>query len=280
MAVLPKLSSGDTKGPASSTDNALARFDGAGGKTLQDSGFIVDDSGYVTSQGVFTELPAGTGVSQGSLYINPASASANETIFGVAKGGAQLFRIDEDGDVEMAGSKVTLFKNVQAGHELHRGAYSRLIIYGLQGVELKHQAGGNAWREVGLYDMALKCGTGWDAQWTLGSNLDQDGVIVKRDVDGDSSYSEAGALLTLQRDVTNVTSEDGNFLECQNAGGTILADIAKDGSLEISAGFGLDVAPQAQQAHIVDADGTLADITTKFNTLLADLEGYGLLASA
>jgi hypothetical protein len=37
---------------------------------------------------------------------------------------------------------------------------------------------------------------------------------------------------------------------------------------------------QAQQAHIVDADGTLADITAKFNTLLADLEGYGLLASA
>jgi hypothetical protein len=38
--------------------------------------------------------------------------------------------------------------------------------------------------------------------------------------------------------------------------------------------------PQAQQAHIVDADGTLADVTTKFNTLLADLEGYGLLAAA
>ena len=40
------------------------------------------------------------------------------------------------------------------------------------------------------------------------------------------------------------------------------------------------VAVQAQQATIVDANGTLADITTKFNTLLADLEGYGLLASA
>lgn len=38
--------------------------------------------------------------------------------------------------------------------------------------------------------------------------------------------------------------------------------------------------PQAQQAHIVDADGNLADITTKFNTLLADLEGYGLLAAS
>ena len=31
---------------------------------------------------------------------------------------------------------------------------------------------------------------------------------------------------------------------------------------------------------IVDADGSLADITTKFNTLLADLEGFGFLATS
>jgi hypothetical protein len=36
----------------------------------------------------------------------------------------------------------------------------------------------------------------------------------------------------------------------------------------------------AQQAHIADADGTLADITTKFNTLLAELEAFGPLASS
>jgi len=35
-----------------------------------------------------------------------------------------------------------------------------------------------------------------------------------------------------------------------------------------------------QQAHIIDADGNLADITTKFNTLLSYLENNGLLASA
>jgi len=39
-------------------------------------------------------------------------------------------------------------------------------------------------------------------------------------------------------------------------------------------------APVVQQAHIIDADGTLADITTKFNTLLSQLETYGLLAAA
>lgn len=39
------------------------------------------------------------------------------------------------------------------------------------------------------------------------------------------------------------------------------------------------VTPVAQQTNIVNADGTLADITTKFNSLLEKLEAYGLLAA-
>ncbi len=38
--------------------------------------------------------------------------------------------------------------------------------------------------------------------------------------------------------------------------------------------------PVVQPAHIVDADGTLADITTKFNTLLAQMAATGLQAAA
>jgi len=38
--------------------------------------------------------------------------------------------------------------------------------------------------------------------------------------------------------------------------------------------------PAVQQSHIIDADGTLADITTKFNTLLASIEAYGLLKTS
>lgn len=40
--------SGDVTGPASSTDNAAARFDGTGGKTLQNSTFNIADTGAVT----------------------------------------------------------------------------------------------------------------------------------------------------------------------------------------------------------------------------------------
>ncbi len=53
------------------------------------------------------------------------------------------------------------------------------------------------------------------------------------------------------------------------------------GNMVVSGGFGMaGVSAQAQQAHIADADGTLADITAKFNTLLADLEGFGFLATS
>jgi len=41
-----------------------------------------------------------------------------------------------------------------------------------------------------------------------------------------------------------------------------------------------NVTPVVQQATIADADGTLADITTKFNTLLAQIEALGLNASS
>lgn len=40
---------GDVDGPGSSTDNAVARFDGTTGKVIQNSGLIVNDSGVVTS---------------------------------------------------------------------------------------------------------------------------------------------------------------------------------------------------------------------------------------
>lgn len=41
----------------------------------------------------------------------------------------------------------------------------------------------------------------------------------------------------------------------------------------------LGATPISRQANIVDADGTLADITTKFNTLLGYLESFGLLTA-
>lgn len=52
----PGAGDGDVVGPASSTDNAAARFDGTTGKLIQNSTFIIDDSGNVTGHGDITGL--------------------------------------------------------------------------------------------------------------------------------------------------------------------------------------------------------------------------------
>lgn len=63
-------STGDVVGPASATDNAVARFDGTGGKTLQNSSFVVDDSGHVTSFGGQIAFPATQAASAGANVLD------------------------------------------------------------------------------------------------------------------------------------------------------------------------------------------------------------------
>lgn len=65
---------GNVAGAASSTDNAVSRFDGTGGKTLQNSGVIIDDSDNVT--GVAT-LKATTTIGVGAA--TPAASGAGIT---------------------------------------------------------------------------------------------------------------------------------------------------------------------------------------------------------
>jgi len=54
----------------------------------------------------YTLVPTGTGVNQGSIYINPASATANYTLLGIAVNGTQKFRFDADGDLTVASSVI------------------------------------------------------------------------------------------------------------------------------------------------------------------------------
>ena len=78
--------------------------------------------------------------------------------------------------------------------------------------------------------------------------------------------------------VFNDLGNDVDFrVESDNAANLLYLDAGADTGAGAIGFFGTAV--QIQQATIADADGTLADITTKFNTLLADLEGYGLLKS-
>lgn len=94
---------------------------------------------------------------------------------------------------------------------------------------------------IGLHNPANRVDV-YNASATVGSALlsrtftaagafDDDDVVIKRDVDGASSYAEAGAVLHLWRDITNVTVEGGSFLECSTDGATALMSIGKDGTI-------------------------------------------------
>ena len=74
--------SGDVTGPASSTDNALVRFDGTGGKTLQDSSAILDDSGNL-----FLTGNIGIGASSTSYGLQlGSSGSARKAVIAASTG--------------------------------------------------------------------------------------------------------------------------------------------------------------------------------------------------
>ena len=70
--------SGDVTGPASSTDNAVARFDSTTGKIIQNSGVVINDSGEVT-----------VGVWKGTEVTVPYGGTGASTLTGVLKGNGQ-----------------------------------------------------------------------------------------------------------------------------------------------------------------------------------------------
>ena len=88
--------------------------------------------------------------------------------------------------------------------------------------------------------------------------------------------------MRIRRGGSRITSGTGSVVVNPDGTITITGDVEIDDAFNHDGStFGaLGATPQAQQATIVDADGTLADITTKFNVLLADLEGFGFHATS
>ena len=68
---------GDVVGPASSTDNAVARFDSTTGKLIQNSAVVIDDNGNTSLNAVsFDTTPATLPTAPGSLYWDSADGNA------------------------------------------------------------------------------------------------------------------------------------------------------------------------------------------------------------
>lgn len=68
---------GDVAGPASATDNALSRFDGTTGKTIQNSAATLDDSGNLTATSFIGDGSSLTGIGGTGDVDGPASSTDN-----------------------------------------------------------------------------------------------------------------------------------------------------------------------------------------------------------
>ncbi|MFI3158407.1 MAG: hypothetical protein QX199_19870, partial [Methylococcaceae bacterium] len=80
---------------------------------------------------VVTGAPQGTGVNQGSLYINPASTTANFKLFGIAVGGVSQFDVDKEGDVVANGDMT-----VSGGDIVGSGSIFNMVTSGITTLNL------------------------------------------------------------------------------------------------------------------------------------------------
>ena len=105
------------------------------------------------------------------------------------------------------------------------------------------------------------------------------GIGLSLEFEQETSADNNEIVATIESVITDATatSEDADLVFKTMSAGATVAECARFSVNGLSFFGG---AIQAKRAHIIDADGTLADLTTKFNTLLADLEGYGLLSSS
>lgn len=105
------------------------------------------------------------------------------------------------------------------------------------------------------------------------------GILFKTKVSGSSTVREMGRIyyqLTTATDATRASRAKATAFYTTTERECIAWEANSTAAL---LGF-LGATPIARQAHIVDADGNLADITTKFNTLLSYLENFGFIATS
>jgi hypothetical protein len=91
---------GDVTGPASSTDNAIARYDGATGNTIQDSAVLIADTTGVISG---TEGVTLSGTTSGTLALVATAVSGTNTVTFPAATGTVMLNLSEDTTPQLGG---------------------------------------------------------------------------------------------------------------------------------------------------------------------------------
>ena len=180
---------GDASGPASSTDNAIARFDGAGGKTLQNSGVTIDDSNNVSGV-VDITITGDLNLSSSAPTIAFSGDVGTKTILG----GGTANAIDiGPGNLTSNGGRFFLYGNKHATQE---GGYNLI---------------GNT---AGNDDTPGNCTiTGVNAKADASTNLDGGAIDIDAGGGASSSAGDAdGGNVTIDGGIGYGTGDDGNVV--------------------------------------------------------------------
>jgi len=136
------------------TSTPTAKLDVIG--TVQATAFVGDGSelsniATLAATNTFTAAPTGSGVGNGVMFINPASATTNYTLLGLGVGGAEKFRVDAEGDLSAHDVTATTLTEISSRRwkeniQPLRGALEKVIH--LRGVSYDRRADGK--HDIGL----------------------------------------------------------------------------------------------------------------------------------
>jgi hypothetical protein len=113
---------GGVAGPASSTDNAVARFNGTTGKKIQNSSFIVDDSGHISSFGGNIAFPASQSASGDANTLDDYQEGSFTPVFTAATPPTGVTYGTQVGDYTKIGNLVLFHLRVQLTNKGAGGA--------------------------------------------------------------------------------------------------------------------------------------------------------------
>lgn len=123
---------GDVVGPGSATDNAVARFDSTTGKLIQNSAFVVDDSGHVTGFGGNIAFPASQAASAGANVLDDYEEGTwTPVLTFTTPGDVSVTYTLQSGLYTKIGRYVMAQCEVQSATFTHTTAASTLLVSGL-----------------------------------------------------------------------------------------------------------------------------------------------------
>jgi len=248
---------GDFSGPGSSTDNALIRFDGTGGKTGQNGQTTEDDSGNVTVNGNITVTGTvdGRDVAADGTKLDGIEASADVTDTANVTAAGALMDSEVDADL----------KTLSLPASTTISTFGASLVDDASASAARTTLGLVIGTDVQAHSAVLDATT---ASFTTADETKLDGIETGADVTDTANVTAAGALMDSEVDANLKTLTLPASTTISTWGASLVDDAtASAARTTLGLAIGVDV-----QNHSSVLDATTASYTTALNSKLSGIE--------